>query len=115
MKEQRSWGKTLSLTTTALSLVTGTTFLTASFPGSLFPPLSSLVLRQCTFLVASFPGSLPPHPDDRGVEREWEQGYQCSIGKMHAEMLHSSTYHNVAESVGQDPVAVGEIVELVLN
>ena len=34
---------------------------------------------------------------------------------MHAEMLHSGTYHNVVESVGQDPVAVGEMVDVVLN
>ena len=93
MKEQRSWGKTLSLMTTALSLVTGTTFLTASFPGSLFPPTQMI-----------------------GAWRESEnKATNAQLAKMHAEMLHSSTYHNVVESVGQDPVAVGEIVEVVLN
>ena len=39
----------------------------------------------------------------------------CSIGKMYVEVLYSSTYHNVVESVGQDPVAVGEMVDVVLN
>ena len=38
----------------------------------------------------------------------------CLFGKMHAEMLHASTYHNVVESVGHDPVAVGEMVDVVL-